>query len=170
LRTINSFYDPALYEMNVGYAPRLHQMYNDIASGLSHGTVMEVGCGIGDLLLELARAGHDVIGVDGSAAMLRRCREHVDGESVAAKSGAEGQLSRVLGLYDYMNETMLRVTEQTVLDNEIGILNATFRYEALAKDGTLGQTWFRILPLPEALFGSHPCASNCRLQGVESAR
>jgi len=40
----------------------------------SRATVLELGCGTGRVLLPLARAGHDVTGIDASAAMLARCR------------------------------------------------------------------------------------------------
>jgi SAM-dependent methyltransferase len=38
------------------------------------GPILELGCGSGRLTLPLARAGHEVVGVDGSATMLARAR------------------------------------------------------------------------------------------------
>lgn len=51
-------------------------------------TVLELGCGTGRLLLPLARAGHDVTGVDASSAMLTRCRAKLAAEPADVRSRA----------------------------------------------------------------------------------
>ncbi|PRY36955.1 SAM-dependent methyltransferase [Umezawaea tangerina] len=76
----DAFYDPELYSLKIGYAPRFDRIYADRLAGVPAGsTVMELGCGTGDVLLPLARSGIRVIGVDSSADMLghfeRRLRE-----------------------------------------------------------------------------------------------
>jgi len=53
----------------------------------SPGPVLEVGCGTGRLLLPLAQAGRPVIGIDVSAAMLRRARSRIAGSDAAARVG-----------------------------------------------------------------------------------
>jgi len=52
----------------------------------SGGAVMDLGCGTGRLLLPLARAGHSVIGVDRSPAMLARCRDKLAQEPPDVRS------------------------------------------------------------------------------------
>lgn len=44
------------------------------------GTVLELGCGTGRVLLPLARAGHRVVGLDASSHMLERCRARLEAE------------------------------------------------------------------------------------------
>jgi SAM-dependent methyltransferase len=74
----------ALYDEVPAYASR-----RDVEFYLSEaerrvgptGTVLDLGCGTGRLLFPLARAGHRVVGVDGSPAMLARCRERLAHES-----------------------------------------------------------------------------------------
>src|SRR5712692_7287671 len=39
------------------------------------GPILELGCGTGRVLLELAKAGHQITGLDLSRRMLARCRE-----------------------------------------------------------------------------------------------
>jgi SAM-dependent methyltransferase len=54
----------------------------------SRGAVLDVGCGTGRLLLPLARAGHRVIGIDGSTSMLASCRAKLARESADVRSRA----------------------------------------------------------------------------------
>jgi SAM-dependent methyltransferase len=51
-------------------------------AGRSGQPVLEAGCGTGRIALELARAGHDVTGIDPSAAMLARARERAEDDGV----------------------------------------------------------------------------------------
>ena len=44
------------------------------------GPLLELGCGTGRVLLPLARAGHDITGLDLSAEMLERCRARLASE------------------------------------------------------------------------------------------
>lgn len=52
------------------------------------GPVLELGCGTGRLLLPLARAGHTVVGVDASAAMLARAADRLRAEPPAVQARA----------------------------------------------------------------------------------
>ncbi len=49
------------------------------------GPVLEMGCGTGRVLLPTARAGIDIVGVDGSAGMLARLEERLAGEPEAVR-------------------------------------------------------------------------------------
>ncbi|MFI7449654.1 class I SAM-dependent methyltransferase [Nonomuraea sp. NPDC049714] len=80
--SINNFYDPHLYDLNVGHAPRVGPTYHKYTSELAPGSrVLELGCGTGDTLLPLARHGFDVIGLDSSPTMLARLSDHLEKES-----------------------------------------------------------------------------------------
>lgn len=49
------------------------------------GPVLEMGCGTGRVLLEIARAGIDAVGIDASAEMLARFEERLAGEPAAVR-------------------------------------------------------------------------------------
>src|SRR5438874_377731 len=49
------------------------------------GPVLEVGCGSGRVLLPLARAGFEVVGIDTSAPMLDRLKARLHAEPAAAR-------------------------------------------------------------------------------------
>lgn len=73
------------YESLAEYYDELHASLSvDIGMILSmaaHGApVLELGCGTGRLLLPLARAGYDVVGVDRSLPMLRRAQRRIASE------------------------------------------------------------------------------------------
>lgn len=76
-----AFYDPEMYALKIGLAPRFDRIYADRLAGLPAGsTVMELGCGTGDVLLPLARNGARVIGVDSSADMLGHFKQRLQDE------------------------------------------------------------------------------------------
>jgi SAM-dependent methyltransferase len=52
-----------------------------LAAAASGGPLLELGCGTGRLLLPLARAGHEITGIDLAAQMLARCRVKLQSES-----------------------------------------------------------------------------------------
>ncbi|WP_237107555.1 class I SAM-dependent methyltransferase [Nonomuraea sp. MG754425] len=83
---IMDFYDPTLYERNVGLAPRVDKVYQEEVGELEPGShVLELGCGIGDVLLPLAHVGYRTTGVDRSAAMLAHFRNRVEAEAVETR-------------------------------------------------------------------------------------
>jgi len=51
-----------------------------MAADAGHGPFLELGCGSGRLLLPLAQAGYEVVGIDLAAHMLERAREKVQAE------------------------------------------------------------------------------------------
>ncbi len=82
--TVERYHDADLYDLE--YGRRRHDVawYQGLAAQQAAQAaqpetfrIVELGCGSGRLLLPLARAGHAVLGVDRSAAMLRACRKRL---------------------------------------------------------------------------------------------
>jgi len=71
-------YDDALvaefYDHVVPYRNRADVAFFVDEAARSGGPVLELGCGTGRVLIPTARAGVEIIGLDGSPAMLARCR------------------------------------------------------------------------------------------------
>lgn len=68
----------------------LYSERNDVAfyveeAKAAGGTVLELGCGTGRILLPIARAGCTIAGLDGSRHMLARCREKLAAEPPAVR-------------------------------------------------------------------------------------
>ncbi len=59
-------------------------LYSNFAE-LCGGKILELACGSGRLLLPLAREGYALTGVDTSAAMLERARQHLQAEELTAQ-------------------------------------------------------------------------------------
>ena len=87
-------HDPADYDAynsselaeiyDVVYADRDdHAFWAAVAPG--GGAILELACGTGRVLLPLARAGHEIVGLDLSAQMLERCRAHLADEPAAVR-------------------------------------------------------------------------------------
>jgi SAM-dependent methyltransferase len=80
------FCDPrlvAIYDTVNAYRPDAQPgFYLQLAAESDAGLVIDLGCGTGLITCELARAGHDVIGVDPSLAMLDVARRRGNGTGV----------------------------------------------------------------------------------------
>lgn len=69
-----------LYDSVPLYAARQDVGFYLEEAKAARGTVLEVGCGTGRILLPIARAGIPITGIDGSKQMLERCRAKLQGE------------------------------------------------------------------------------------------
>lgn len=73
------------YDNIAAYYDALHASLNDdiglvLSLAAKGGPILELGCGTGRLLLPLARAGRQVMGIDRSPAMLQRAKERLQSE------------------------------------------------------------------------------------------
>lgn len=73
------------YEALAAYYDAMHASLNDdigllLSLAASGSPILELGCGTGRLLFPLARAGHRIVGLDRSLAMLRRACRHLQEE------------------------------------------------------------------------------------------
>ncbi|PWR21982.1 class I SAM-dependent methyltransferase [Zavarzinia compransoris] len=82
------FYDPDLYELKLGPGPRVADLYLPLALE-EGGPVLELGCGTGDVLLPLARAGIACCGIDLAPAMLARAATRIAAEDGATRARLE---------------------------------------------------------------------------------
>jgi len=85
---MNEFYDPFLYDLNIGPGSRVGEIYLAEAQQ-GGGPILELGCGTGDVLLPIARSDLSVVGIDSSRAMLDRFRERLSIESSSIHKSVE---------------------------------------------------------------------------------
>jgi SAM-dependent methyltransferase len=57
------------------------EVWHELADGL-HGPILDVGCGTGRVALDLARRGHDVVGLDADERLLAALRRRAGGVTV----------------------------------------------------------------------------------------
>lgn len=74
-----------LYDSVPLYAARQDVGFYVEEAKATRGTVLEVGCGTGRILLPIARAGCDITGIDSSRQMLERCRAKLAAEPAAVQ-------------------------------------------------------------------------------------
>jgi len=75
-----------LYDSVPLYAARQDVDFYVEEAKAAGGPVLEIGCGTGRILIPTARAGVTITGLDGSAAMLARCRSKLDAEPAAVQA------------------------------------------------------------------------------------
>jgi SAM-dependent methyltransferase len=85
----------AIYDAVNPYAPDTQpRFYRDLASELDATTIVDLGCGTGQITCELARRGHRLIGVDPAPAMLDVARRRRGGERVRWIDGGVDSIRR----------------------------------------------------------------------------
>lgn len=88
-----NFYDPALYEGEVGSGARTDEHYQGCINVQQHRRVLDVGCGTGSLARRLAADGHTVTAIDASSEMVAFARE------LHGRSDQEAEVVYLTGLF-----------------------------------------------------------------------
>ena len=129
-----------LYDDVVPYANRPDVAFFVEAAVASGGPVLELGCGTGRVLLPIARAGVEAVGLDQSASMLAVCRGRLDLEEAAVRSRVqlveadmrEFDLPRRFALITIPFRPFQHLTS---VDDQVSCLRSIHRH--LADDGRL---------------------------------
>ena len=130
----------ALYDAVPAYAARRDVPFYVTQATGQGGTILELGCGTGRILLPLARAGHTVVGLDGSPAMLARCEEKLrdEPENVRARVTLRGGDARGFDVGRRFGLVIapFRVLQHVVtIEDQLRLLAAVARH--LAPGGSL---------------------------------
>ncbi len=87
----------------------------------SGGRVIDLGCGSGRLFASLLEGGASrIVGVDGSAALLRRANARIEGDPVLAAAAADGRLALLRG--DVRALATLNIRERFDLALAVGVV------------------------------------------------
>ena len=131
---------PAIYDSVPAYVARRDvQFYVDEATNV-RGSVLEVGCGTGRILLPIARSGRTVEGLDASPEMLDRCRtklrEEPDGVQRRVTLHQGDARSFDIGRQFALVTAPFRVVQHlTTVDDQLAFLESAARH--LARGGQL---------------------------------
>jgi SAM-dependent methyltransferase len=102
----------------------------------ARGSVLEVGCGTGRILLPIARAGIPITGIDGSRQMLERCRAKLPGAGERVTLALHDMRSFDLGERFALIIAPFRVVQHlTTIDDQLQFLATASRH--LAPGGRL---------------------------------
>jgi SAM-dependent methyltransferase len=128
----------SIYDAVPLYAARTDVLFYVGEADKVKGPVLELGCGTGRVLLPLARAGHTIVGLDGSPQMLARCKAKLRDEPKAVRDRVtihEGDVrSFDLGTKFALVIAPFRVVQQiSTIDDQLRFLDAVARH--VAPDG-----------------------------------
>lgn len=125
----------SIYDAVPLYAARTDVLFYVGEADKAKGPILELGCGTGRVLLPLARAGHTVVGLDGSPQMLARCKAKLRDEPKAVRDRVtihEGDVrSFELGTRFALVISPFRVVQQiSAIDDQLRFLDAVARHVA----------------------------------------
>ena len=136
-----------LYDHIPGYAGRPDGgFYLDYARAAG-GKVLELGCGTGRLLIPIAMAGHEVVGLDLSEHMLAKCREKLQRQPVNVQGRVrivQGDMTRFdLGDTFALTTVPFRAFQHLIsVDEQVACLQCVHRH--LAPGGVLILDLFQV--------------------------
>jgi SAM-dependent methyltransferase len=86
--SLDDFYDPLLYDLKAGVATRVDSFYA-IEANTYLGPILELGCGMGNIMIPIAQAGISVVGIDSSNRMLEALAARYSAEEPAVQRNIE---------------------------------------------------------------------------------
>jgi SAM-dependent methyltransferase len=124
---------PAIYDSVPAYAGRRDVQFYVDEAGDAGGSVLEVGCGTGRILLPITRSGHAIDGLDVSPAMLERCRSKLRGEpdTVRGRVTLHQGDARAFDLgrkFELIIAPFRVVQHLTTIEDQLGFLNSVARH------------------------------------------
>lgn len=128
---------PTIYDSVPIYTARRDvQFYVDEARDAG-GSVLEIGCGTGRVLLPIARSGYAIDGVDASPQMLARCRSKLRGEPDEVRSRvrlhqADARAFDLGRKFDLVIAPFRVVQHLTTIEDQVGFLGSVSRHLAPA--------------------------------------
>jgi SAM-dependent methyltransferase len=131
---------PAIYDSVPAYVNRRDVQFYVEEARDSGGSVLEVGCGTGRVLLPIARSGRSIDGLDASRQMLDHCRAKLRGEPETVQRRVtlhEGD-ARAFDLarqFDLMIAPFRVLQHLTTIDDQLAFLDSAARH--LAPGGRL---------------------------------
>ena len=131
---------PTVYDSVPVHATRPDVQFYVDEAGDAGGSVLEIGCGTGRVLLPIARAGHTITGVDASRYMLERCQTKLRAEpgEVQARVTLHLRDARSFDLgrkFDLVTAPFRVVQHLTTIEDQLGFLGSVSRH--LAPGGRL---------------------------------
>jgi SAM-dependent methyltransferase len=124
-----------LYDSVPLYAARQDVAFYVDEAKAARGTVLEVGCGTGRILVPIARAGSSITGLDSSRQMIERCRANLAAEPAEVQGRVRLVLSDMrsfdLGATYPLIIAPFRVVQHlTTGDDQLGFLETVARHLA----------------------------------------
>jgi SAM-dependent methyltransferase len=115
------------------YASRADVGFYEGEASKAEGTVLELGCGTGRILLPIARAGRTIVGLDRSREMLARCRAKLleEPESVQARVTLHASDVRAFNLratFDLVTAPFRVMQHLTTIDDQLQFMHAVARH------------------------------------------
>jgi SAM-dependent methyltransferase len=124
---------PAIYDSVPAYVARRDvQFYVDEATDV-RGSVLEVGCGTGRILLPIARSGCAIDGLDAAPEMLDRCRAKLREEADAVQRRVtlhqgDARSFDIGGQFALVTAPFRVMQHLTTVDDQLGFLDSAARH------------------------------------------
>lgn len=139
------FYDPALYDLEIGLGRRVSAAYLRLLA-IGGQSVLELGCGTGEIVAALAGAGHRVLGVDVSRPMLDAAAARIETLPPEARERVRLQTGDMTDLDLGERFDVVLLTNDVVNHAlERDALVAAFRTAERHLDPNGGTVWFDVL-------------------------
>ena len=122
-----------LYDAVPAYAARGDVRFYRARAARAGGSVLELGCGTGRILLPLARDGRTVVGLDASPAMLARCEEKLRREPDDVRARVALRAGDACGFdlgrrFDLLIAPFRVLQHVVAIDDQLRLLDAVARH------------------------------------------